>query len=1133
VPDFAETSWCDIDQDGVYGNDRDTDIYVHNCHPYPITVMLDDGVAGSIPLNVPAHSTISVIATLGRDLSDKIGAHLFSDETFWGVAAIDSTSGSSADSSSQSNDWGYSLIPVDRLSSRVVLGWAPGNSLVPPNRDPRHNSGNLAFVSAFTDTVVFVDLFVEAVEGNRFAVAEAFDINGDGDADDFDLFGNNEFDEPRSDDGIRLHAGQVLRVADPNDNDLTGAVIYTSDLSQKIAVAWGQDPCRAEPRQPYLDLGYTVLAAPIPSLAKQADLSLVADLTGKVSPGEVITYHIAMRNNGLGPMFSGVLTDTLPYTHTDFVVDSLALTEPPDLENEDYFNGETGSWGHIPTATAEGVDPATWALRLDWSFIGAGETVSGTLRVKLDDDIPSETQEVCNQIVFCSHETGCVFSKVCTPIGRPHLQMDKLSEPDSVRPGQLLTYTVVTTNTGDGIATGALVVDHLPSFVTYIPGTLRLTLPAVVGKVTTMTVPVTTSFNGSYADDFDLTITQTTGYTGNDGVFAWLTDWIEVDDPVGPGPMAGDVLVGSLLGADLSPPGYLELTDEDDIVSGVTRTVDLVGFISPTLRFFVSGINNPSAAFQVTANGTPLLSERYSGPYVRRVVDLSAYAGSTVVLAFFVEPDVEQGQSYRLDNVRVVESSPLRTAIETRVDTVGVLTYTTVTNADPVAYDPVANVLTVTDQIRIPPTAFVGFSFQVEVSSPLTDGLHLLNRATITSTNVLTNPQDSTTTPVVSTHALTVTKTGDPSIVYLGERITYTLFWEVGGDEPAPGVIVTDTLPWPYVSFVGCEGGLSCDYIAPDTVVWKLGDLLPAASGVRYASGWLTLTARTERYPPNEVFTNTVVLDDATDTPPAEDDEPTNVLDVGFVLRKRRITPSPVTVGDPIQFSIVITNLGALPITYLPLSDYFDPVYMQYASAEPIPDRVSMDALIWNDLVAGIEPDAVLPTAGVIEVLVAFEAISSTEHLRPPVTVNVAESVGARTIAGSLPRVSDQDDVGILASSTAIELLYLRAAPKSSGVLLEWATLLELDTVGFRLYRSENAKLVDGVPITFVPAKGWGGFGALYQYYDADLSSGLYYYWLKEVDSIGTETTYGSVSAWSGWNDDELPNRFYLPVITK
>jgi uncharacterized repeat protein (TIGR01451 family) len=891
------------------------------------------------------------------------------------------------------------------------------------------------------------------------------------------------------------------------------------------------------------------LPVPIPSLAKQSSLIVDADGSGDVSRGDTLNYTVVLRNNGLGPLLNGVLTDTIPFTHTDFVVGSVAVSTPPPLGLTEYYST---LWGYPPTANPEGVDPAVRAFRVTWPIIESRQTITVTFGVRLQDDIPPDVDEISNLATFSSDDTGTRTSRDPTdpdprdpytdvPLGQPILQIRKLDEPDPIRPGQLLTYTIVVTNTGTATALGSLVLENLPTYVTYVSNTLNLTLPSVVSQVVPMPpVPFTTTFTGSYADDFDLTLTQTSNYTGSDGSLAWSTNWIEVDDFAGAGPAAGDVRVGSA-GSELSPPGYLELTDSDDVNSGITRTLDLRDFVSPRLSFYVSGVTNFGDTYDVLVNGVSLLGgpERYNGPYQQRTADLSPFVvpPGVATLQFIAQDTMEATDVYRVENIVIEETSPLRTISETLETTTTSVTYTTQTGINPVVYNRVANTMTVASGIRIPPKAQVRFSFQVRVAIPLPNGMTLLNTAAITSTNVVTKPYpltDTVTTTVLSDHVLTITKTDNPyDPVVPGQLMTYTLNWTVAGDEPAPNVVVTDSLPLPYVSYVRCDGGLSCSPTAPDTVVWNLGDRLPIASGITSDGGQLTLTVRVEQRPPGGVFTNTVIINDADPgTAPDTDDEPTTVLDASFVLSKRRVTDSPVVAGEPVQFLIVITNTGTLTITRLPLEDTYDPVYLEFQGALPNADGTSPGAIFWNDLTQ--PPGSDLAPGANTQILVDFIAITSTQSLSPPLTINTATSDGA--IAGGipLPPAQDDDDVEIVTRGpVAIELLYLRAGPKSGGILIEWATLFEIDTYGFWLYRSADDDLNHAVPVAFIASQGWLVFGASYQYLDTDLPSGLYHYWLVEVENSGKETTYGPVSAGPGWDEADLPHRIYLPVLSR
>lgn len=413
VPDFADSDGvegdCNIDLDGSDDDDRDVDIYIHNPHDADITVTLN--ILGSsyngtlIP--VPAHTTESVLGStdwndLPPDTDNTQAIQLVSTETFWAVSMVDSST--AGDNEPRVNDWGYSLIPQRELSSAFVIGWGLGNNATPPS-----NNANLAFVTAVTDTRIYVDL-------NQDGTPDAFDMNGDGDAADSDVYNLATFDEPDSANGILLVTGQVLRVGDPNDRSMGGALIYTTDLSQKIAVAWGQDACAADRADPYIDLGYTPLAVVIPVTSKEADAG------NGISPGDALDYTVTLKNNGYGPMFNAVLTDDFPDEWVDLVLGSIQTTlpcqDPPGIEYDD----GTGTWVYFPTGAPGDTDANIQKFRLTWNTIEAQETLTVTFRVILEYGIT--VPEICNFAQTTGDNTNPVDINICnevSPVQAPTL----------------------------------------------------------------------------------------------------------------------------------------------------------------------------------------------------------------------------------------------------------------------------------------------------------------------------------------------------------------------------------------------------------------------------------------------------------------------------------------------------------------------------------------------------------------------------------------------------------------------------------------------------------------------------------------------------------------------------------------
>lgn len=1002
--DGAGAGWCTIDLDGDTNDDRDTDIYVHNPHPYAITVTVaaDTSLTNLV---IPPQTTQSVLASTGwGDLPTVSAAHLFSSETFWAVSAVDSAS--AGVDGSYRNDWGYVLIPTDKLSSQVVLGWAPGNN----NRPPTDN-GNLAFVTAITDTVIYVDL-------NQDGFPDPFDMNGDGDADDLDVYGNPRFDEPTSAMGVPLSVGQVLRVGDPDDRDLIGARIYTLELDKKIAVAWGQDPCASTPIAPYLDLGYTTLPVPIPLLTKTDDLAVDTDMTGDITPGDVLTYTLTLENNGLGAMHNVILTDSLPYTYTDFVVGSLTVITPPLYSAVEYYNGPTDTWGYTPTPDAQGDDPVVWAFRIRWPSIGPGETAVVSFRVRLDDQIPPDVEEVTNTATVSSDETPPTKSQdpedptdpdTDTPVGQAILSMVKRTDPKVVQAGGLLTYTLVLSNTGTGVAINVEIADRLPPWLRYVPGTLGLTWPVAQELAYTYTVPYTYTFKGAYADDFDdAGGGGTTGYSGDDGSFPWTTDWQEYNDDGQP--TGGEVRVNTGSGA-LTDPAYLRLGDDDDDDAGVSRGADLTEFVEPHLRYYVAGTGNGDAddLYSLIVNGTDvLLSEVYVGDYTLRDVDLSGYAGSlALLLQFEAGGGLETGEENRVDSVLLYERSPLRSGTQVLTITRQALTYTAQRNTDPLAYDALSRQMVITQGMRIPAGGIVTVTYRVRVAQPLTNSLVLTNTAVVSSSNALTSPiwADDPVT-IQSGHTLTLTKRDSTDPIGLGEVLTYTIAYTVTGNEPAPGTVITDILP-AELTFLACAGGMNCGETSPGSgvVVWQLGDLLPPGSGITQTGGLVTVTGRLDRLPPGDRLTNRATIDDDTDVPPGDDSEETLILDQGLRLTKERLSAETVGPQGTVRYQIVVHNIGRTPLSpTVTLTDTYDPAYLRFGDAVPSPDSVTPGQIVWNN----VGPVAV---GGRVTVTLTFTALQST--------------LGASTVNGAIVQsgnLTDSDEALVFIADPSLAL---------------------------------------------------------------------------------------------------------------
>jgi uncharacterized repeat protein (TIGR01451 family) len=132
-----------------------------------------------------------------------------------------------------------------------------------------------------------------------------------------------------------------------------------------------------------------------------------------------------------------------------------------------------------------------------------------------------------------------------------------------------------------------------------------------------------------------------------------------------------------------------------------------------------------------------------------------------------------------------------------------------------------------------------------------------------------------------------------------------------------------------------------------------------------------------------------------------------------------------VTVGQPVTFTLVVTNVGATRLTTAPLRDLFDVRYLQFLAADPSPTASQPGQLVWADLTGagGLAPGTAQT------VWVRFQATASTTQLPGQQTINQAESEGAMDEHGqTAPAQAAAAGVRITAPAAALELAVLPAA---------------------------------------------------------------------------------------------------------
>jgi uncharacterized repeat protein (TIGR01451 family) len=252
-----------------------------------------------------------------------------------------------------------------------------------------------------------------------------------------------------------------------------------------------------------------------------------------------------------------------------------------------------------------------------------------------------------------------------------------------------------------------------------------------------------------------------------------------------------------------------------------------------------------------------------------------------------------------------------------------------------------------------------------------------------------------------------------------------------------------------------------------------------------------------------------VLLTDDPDTPAAGDPTITTLVHPTVIVEKTlaaadldEVTPNFVT------FTISIENTGLTAVDVLPLFDEYDTTYLSFTGATTPPDEGADDGLLtWYDLTEPVPHGfgGNLSPGGTFVLTAVF---SVTRDIT--VTVNTARVTGALDASG-LPLGAEDDDAIVVNVPTAAELLYFRIGEVTGHeVRLEWATAVEVDNVGFKLYRAFDSVRAEAEQVAYIPSQAQGS-GAAYAHTDTVPQQGDWWYWLVDVDTSGQETFQNAV----------------------
>ena len=688
--------------------------------------------------------------------------------------------------------------------------------------------------------------------------------------------------------------------------------------------------------------------------------------TPTVQAGDLLTYTLVIENDGNEQASNVVLTDVIPL-NTQF-----ARAIPP------------GNPANPPPGT-----PITWAVPS--LLVGVPQTY--TLVVTTNSPLPNGTL-IPNAAAVGDAEEGATSNIVTTTVeSQPELLITKSGTPEPVDAGQLLTYSIRFTNTGNADATGVVITDIFPAntslFFTSAPGAIlsnpdgfRWSIGTLLGGGASGLITLTLRVDAPQDNGTILTNNVTMSSDQQVTASASATNTVR---------SAPDLAITKSAAPDPAKAGQ-------DVIYTITFTntgnMDATGVVI-TDTFDGGGTINPSTlptmtvlppqviwnVGSVAADSTPrtvmftvsLLDTLVDGDVLTNSVVIGS--GQGVMASDMITTSV-RGLDANLSITKIFQDpAPLVDQI------VGdPLTYTLfITNNGPDMVDVVLTETTTNNAdfssitvaapfsiscIPAPPAAgpttvctiddFTGTT-TVEVVLDTTNSLSgtVSNTATIFPTNgaeEIINPNDNTDTvdvdvrdPIAELSIFKILDPSSPSSIIVGTPITYIISVENGGPDIISAV-VTDTFTNAQFSgqfqIAPPVPGASCTSPLPQTVRCDLPNFRVGPPSTN-----ITLILDTANSISGTVTNMAMIAAAINVVDDPSDNQSTAVPDVNvrypiadLAISKSRVGAGTILIGDPLTYSLMITSqTGSDPVDVQVIDVFTNAAYSSHTITPPLP----------------------------------------------------------------------------------------------------------------------------------------------------------------------------------------------------
>ncbi len=754
-------------------------------------------------------------------------------------------------------------------------------------------------------------------------------------------------------------------------------------------------------------VNHPVSASTIVTFTPATDLTISkSNNTDVVIPGDVLTYCVTVTNTGLHPADGVVVTDTLP-DYTTFndasdggTVSNGVVTWP--AFNLDSYNA---SATRLVTVTLDGV------------FLSGITTITNTAAVTDDLDFYPDNNSAQDVDVVDA---------------APDLEISKSDGADTVTPGATLTYQIAVTNTGNQAATGVRISDHLPANTTFVsasdggsqttPGVVTWPTFALNGGGASVARSVTVTVTRPFPADTN-TITNTVAVADDGANGADPTPNNNTAEDVDTVFAAPDLVISKDDRRTVVQPGetlaYLvTITNTGDQNTAAVFVTDTLPISTTFLAASDSGVESAPGvvswpAFALAGDG---------GRATRLVVvtvDNSFLAGvdaitNTITVTTAGELDERDNTAWDVDWLNTAPDVALAksdggVSTQPGATLVYTLTYTNLgaQGATGVVITETAPVNTTVDPadnpgwscVSTPCTYIVGdlpvsasdsVTFAVDIVTPLPAGVtEIANTAAIAddgSNGADTNPANNTattSTPVIATPDLEISKDDGVDTVVPGATLTYQITVTNSGDQGATGVRITDNLP-AYTTFVAASDGGTQSALG--VVTWPTFALDGGGASVTRS---VTVIVANPFPADTNTITNTVaVADDGSNgSDPTPDNNTAADVDTVSAAPNLLMTKDDgrltVVPGSTLIYQLVITNTGNQLAAGIVLTDTL-PDYTAFALASDDGSESAPGIVTWPvfDLPGGASTTRLLVVAVETPLPAGVTAITNTAVLR-------------------------------------------------------------------------------------------------------------------------------------------------------